>query len=86
MTKNEAQRLEKIIKIKRVMYLLDANDIPYISHRDGVHIQINSNFGDIHIWASTDKMQVKAINYIYQSHRELIDRVIELRYKPNWMD
>ena len=86
MTKNEAQRLEKMVKIKRVMYLLDDNDIPYISHRDGVHIQVNSNFGDIHIWASTDKMQVKAVNYTYHSHRELIDRIIELRYKPNWME
>ena len=86
MNKNQAEREAKLVRIKRVKYLLEGNSIPYISHRDGVHIQVNSNFGDVHIWASTDKMQVKAINYIYSSHRELIDRLLELRVKPNWME
>ena len=83
--KNQAEREAKLVRIKRVKYLLEDNNIPYISHRDGVHIQVNSNFGDVHIWASTDKMQVRGINYIYNNHRELIDRLLELRVKPNWM-
>ena len=74
MNKNQAEREAKLARIARVRYLLEDNNIPYISHREGVHIQVNSNFGDVHIWASTDKMQVRAVNYIYSSHRELIDR------------
>lgn len=86
MTKNEAEREAKLIKIARVKYLLKDNNIPYIEHKNGVHIQVNSNFGDVHIWASTNKMQVKSVNYIYSSHRELIDRLLELRCKPEWME
>lgn len=86
MTKNEAEREAKLVKIARVKYLLKDNGIPFIEHRGGVHIQVNSNFGDVHIWASTNKMQVKSINYIYNSHRELIDRLLEMRCKPEWME
>ena len=86
MNKNQAEREVKLARIKRVKYLLEDNNIPYIAHRDGVHIQVNSNFGDVHIWASTDKMQVRGISYNYSSHRELIDRLLELRVKPNWME
>ena len=86
MNKNQSERDAKLARIKRVKYLLRENNIPYISHRDGAHIQVNSNFGDVHIWASTDKMQLRAINYIYSSHSELIDRLLELRVKPNWME
>lgn len=86
MTKNEAEREAKLVKIAHVKYLLESNNISYIEHRNGVHIQVNSNFGDVHIWASTDKMQVKAVNYIYRSHKELIDRLLEMRYKPEWME
>lgn len=86
MTKNEAEREAKLVKIARVKYLLEDNGIPFIEHRGGVHIQVNSNFGDVHIWASTNKMQVKSINYIYNSHRELIDRLLEMRCKPEWME
>lgn len=86
MTKNEAEREAKFTRIARVRYLLEYNNIPFIEHRNGVHIQVNSNFGDVHIWASTNKMQVKSINYIYTSHRELIDRLLELRCKPQWME
>lgn len=85
MKKSESVRLAKYAKIVRVKYLLKQNNIPFIEHRRGVHIQVNSNFGDVHIWASTDKMQVKDVNYIYTSHRELIDRLLELRCKPKWM-
>lgn len=86
MNKSQAELEAKLARIKRVKSLLEGNNIPYLSHRGGVHIQVNSNFGEAHIWASTDKMQVKAINYIYSSHRELIDRLLELRVKPNWME
>lgn len=86
MTKNEAERAAKLARIGRVKYILKDNNIPFIEHRAGVHIQVNSNFGDVHIWASTNKMQVKSINYIYTSHRELVDRLLELRYKPQWME
>ena len=86
MNKSQAEREAKLARIKRVKSLLEGNNIPYLSHRGGVHIQVNSNFDDVHIWASTDKMQVKAINYIYSSHKELIDRLLELRVKPSWME
>lgn len=86
MNKNQAEREAKSARIKRVKSLLEGNNIPYLSHRGGVHIQVNSNFGDVHIWASTDKMQVRAVNYIYSSHKELIDRLLELRVKPSWME
>lgn len=86
MNKSQAEREAKSARIKRVKSLLEGNNIPYLSHRGGVHIQVNSNFGDVHIWASTDKMQVRAVNYIYSSHKELIGRLLELRVKPNWME
>ena len=85
MTKHEAERMAKLAKIERVKGLLEANNIDFEQHKNGVHIQIKSNFGLIHVWASTNKMQVQAVNYIYENHSQMIAMIESLRVRPSWL-
>ncbi len=86
MNKNEAEKLAKLAKIDRVKGLLEANNIEFEQHKQGVHIQIKTNFGLVHIWPSTNKMQVQAVNYIYESHAQMICRIESLLFRPEWLN
>lgn len=86
MTKYEAERLAKLAKIERVKGLLESNNIDFEQHKNGVHIQIKTNFGLAHVWASTDKIQVEAVNYQYENHAQLITMIQSLIYRPQWLD
>jgi len=86
MTKHEAEKLAKLAKIERVKGLLEVNSIDFEQHKNGVHIQIKTNFGLTHIWPSTNKMQVQDVNYTYQNHAQMISMVESLRVRPQWLE
>lgn len=85
MTKHEAERLAKLAKIERVKGLLEASNIGFEQHKNGVHIQIKTNFGLAHIWPSTNKIQVQGINYTYENHAQMISMVESLLIRPQWL-
>lgn len=86
MNKYEAEHLAKKLKINHVLSLLDRHNIKYEKHRNGVHIQIKTNFGLAHVWPSTDKLQVEAVNYQYENHAQLITMIESLVYRPRWLE
>lgn len=77
--------MDKKEMIECCLNLLETHCIPHAVHRKGVHINIDSNFGIVQIWPTTQKIQVQGQNYDYENLPILISMIESLRARPTWM-